>query len=85
MGTAYIAGMKNPNLGENPLILEKRHPACAGRRAGDAIPGGVIREVLQPHDNTGKHNCEDTVRQNQLPDPVVKPGGIALNKPVEWR
>jgi len=31
----------SPSSGANGLIPKKRHPACAGCRAGDAITGGV--------------------------------------------
>lgn len=35
------SGQESPTLGANPTIPKKRHPAFAGRRAGDAITGGV--------------------------------------------
>jgi hypothetical protein len=35
-------GQGSPTLGANRCIPKKRHPAFAGRRAGDAITGGVM-------------------------------------------
>ena len=35
------SGQENPTLGANPPIPKKKRPAFAGRRSGDAIPGGV--------------------------------------------
>ena len=35
-------GQGSPTLGANRFIPTKRHPAFAGRRAGDAITGGVM-------------------------------------------
>lgn len=35
-------GQGSPTLGANRFSPKKRHPAFAGRRAGDAITGGVM-------------------------------------------
>jgi hypothetical protein len=34
-------GQGSPTLGANHFTLKKKRPAFAGRRSGDAIPGGV--------------------------------------------
>jgi hypothetical protein len=34
-------GQVSPTLGANPSFPKKKRPAFAGRRSGDAIPGGV--------------------------------------------
>ena len=43
-------GPAGPTPAANRLIPKKRHPAFAGRRAGDAITGGVMAMFLHiPH------------------------------------
>jgi hypothetical protein len=71
--------------------LKKRHPAKAGRRAGDAITGGVMARFYNLA--TKQSSTEliifqlgaDSIRRNQLPNPVVKPDGVKLWRPAEWK
>ena len=50
-----------------------------------AFPPDRVSERLKREANGWINIGADSIRQNQLPDPVVKPDGIKLWKPVEWR
>jgi uncharacterized LabA/DUF88 family protein len=55
------------------------------KRIVAAFPPGRVSERLKREASGWLHIGEDSVRQNQLPDPVVKPDGTRLHKPVNWR
>lgn len=50
-----------------------------------AFPPDRVSERLKREANGWINIGADSIRQNQLPDPVVKPNGVKLWKPVEWR
>jgi hypothetical protein len=51
---------------------EKRHPACAGRRTGDAITGGVMRGISQFRLN--QSNPKSPFSQPRVHDKKIKEG-----------
>jgi uncharacterized LabA/DUF88 family protein len=50
-----------------------------------AFPPDRVSERLKREANGWTRIGEAAIRQNQLPDPVIKPDGVALNKPPEWK
>ena len=54
------------------------------KRVVIAFPPDRVSERLKREANAWIRIGEASIRQNQLPDPVVKAGGINLSKPVEW-
>ena len=50
-----------------------------------AFPPDRVSERLKREASGWISIGADSIRQNQLPDPVVKPDGVKLWKPVEWR
>jgi hypothetical protein len=54
------------------------------KRVVIAFPPDRVSERLKREANAWFRISEASVRQNQLPNPVVKAGGINLNKPAEW-
>lgn len=55
------------------------------KRVVVAFPPDRVSERLKREANGWIHIGADSIRGNQLPDPVVKPDGVKLWKPVEWR
>ena len=54
------------------------------RRIIVAFPPDRVSERLKREANGWTRIGEAAVRQNQLPDPVIKPDGVTLHKPAEW-
>jgi uncharacterized LabA/DUF88 family protein len=54
------------------------------KRVVIAFPPDRVSERLKREANAWIRIGEASIRQNQLPDPVVKAGRINLSKPVEW-
>jgi len=50
-----------------------------------AFPPARISERLKRTATGWRNVGQDSLRQNQLPDPVIKLGGHELRRPVEWR
>jgi uncharacterized LabA/DUF88 family protein len=50
-----------------------------------AFPPDRVSERLKREANGWINIGADSIRQNQLPDPVAKPDGVRPWKPVEWR
>jgi len=55
------------------------------KRVVVAFPPNRVSERLKREANGWINIGADSVRNSQLPDPVVKPDGVALHKPIEWR
>ena len=80
------SGQESPTLGANPPIPKKKRPAFAGRRSGDAIPGGVrwIKYTL------GKPECNHKATialtadafQNRFDTALLISGDSDLTGPV---
>ena len=54
------------------------------KRVVIAFPPNRVSERLKKEANGWFRISEAALRQNQLPDPVVKPDGIQLQKPAKW-
>jgi len=55
------------------------------KRVVVAFPPARVSERLKREAHGWLNIGENVVRQNQLPNPVVKPDGIKLWKPAEWK
>ena len=55
------------------------------KRVVVAFPPDRVSERLKREANGWLNIGKDAIRQNQLSDPVVKPDGVNLWKPAEWK
>jgi uncharacterized LabA/DUF88 family protein len=65
-------------------VIKVRH-LFPNKRVIIAFPPDRVSERLKREANGWTRIGEAALRQNQLPDPVVKPDGVALNKPIKWK
>lgn len=54
------------------------------KRVVVAFPPDRVSERLKREASGWLHLGADSIRQNQLPNPVIKAGGVALRKPIAW-
>ena len=55
------------------------------KRVVVTFPPDRVSERLKREASGWTRISEANLRQNQLANPVMKPGGIALSKPIEWK
>jgi len=64
--------------------IQKIRALTPAKRVVVAFPPKRVSERLKKEANAWFHIGRDKIRQSQLPDPVRKPNGVLLLKPVSW-